>query len=442
MRRIDVARRAARSLSQAKVRTLLTSLAIAVGAFTIMLSLAAGEGARQYADDLVKSNVDPKSLFIVKDKAITGEAQGQTSLREYDETEGVQNGVAIKQLTQKDIAALKARKDIEDVRPLYDVSISYIKIEGFDKKYRSELNVYSPDVLSEHVAGSVPKLGTDIAKNVAVVPASFASTLKVPANKLVGKKITLVAERTSIGSTMGAFSPTNQIKKEQKQIALTIVGMVKPPKLSFTPTEAIQVPISVAGQLADFSTQGTDAYQKYFAATAKARPGYEPSDIKTNLEKDGYFPQTADDLQGFLFTIVNVITGIVAGFGVIALIASVFGIVNTQYISVLERTSQIGLMKALGMRGKDVSRLFRYEAAWIGFLGGVIGTVSAWGIGSALNPTISKALDLGEGTELLIFTLSSGIGLVIVLMIVAVVAGFLPARKAAKLDPIEALRTE
>lgn len=76
-------------------------------------------------------------------------------------------------------------------------------------------------------------------------------------------------------------------------------------------------------------------------------------------------------------------------FRILSLIVSVFGIVNTLYVSVLERTSQIGLMKALGIHGKHVAKLFRYEAAWVGFIGGV--------------------------------------------------SGFLPAHKAAKLDPIKAL---
>jgi putative ABC transport system permease protein len=452
MKTTDITRRAARSLRNAKSRTLLTSLAIGVGAFTIMVSLAAGEGARQYADELVKSNVDPRSLFIVKDEAITGNAQSQTALREYDPNEGVQNGIAIKQLTLGDIQALEKRTDIESVRPLYDVQATYITIEGHDKKYKSEVNVYNPDVLSEKTAGALPKLGTDISDTGVVVPSSFAKALQVSEKDLVGKKLSIVAERVAtppsneeiqrIIATEGVDGISKLATTETKQIDLTIVAVVKPPKLSFTPTEAVGIPIAQAKVLSDFTTQGTSSYQKYFAATAKAKDGTEPEAAKSALEKSGYYPQTADDLQGFLFTIVNVITGIVAGFGVIALIASIFGIINTQYISVLERTSQIGLMKALGMRGRDVSRLFRYEAAWIGFLGGLIGVILAWGLGTALNPWISKALDLGEGTNLLIFTPLSGVLLIVGLMVVAVLAGYLPARKAAKLDPIEALRTE
>ena len=142
-----------------------------------------------------------------------------------------------------------------------------------------------------------------------------------------------------------------------------------------------------------------------------------------------------------IFQFVNILQMVVGGFAVLALIASVFGIINTQYISVLERTGQIGLMKALGMRRRDVARLFRYEAAWIGFLGSAIGVgvalLAAW----ALNPLITKALDL-EGLHLLQFVPWQIAVMVVILVIIAVAAGFFPSRKASKLDPIEALRTE
>jgi putative ABC transport system permease protein len=99
-------------------------------------------------------------------------------------------------------------------------------------------------------------------------------------------------------------------------------------------------------------------------------------------------------------------------------------------------------MKALGMRRRDISRLFRVEAAWIGLLGGALGSGLAFALGTLLNPWITKTVDLGAGNRLLVFQLLPIIALVVGLMLVAIFAGILPARKAGKLDPVEALRTE
>ena len=97
---------------------------------------------------------------------------------------------------------------------------------------------------------------------------------------------------------------------------------------------------------------------------------------------------------------INIVQYGLMAFGALAILASIFGIINTQYISVLERTQQIGLMKALGARGRDIGKLFRYEAAWIGMLGGLIGVLLAFLV-TLLNPAIANFLSLEAGTELL-----------------------------------------
>mgnify|MGYP001003243245 FL=1 len=188
---------------------------------------------------------------------------------------------------------------------------------------------------------------------------------------------------------------------------------------------------------------------RFYSASATTDGTRKVDEIKKEITalNGGEFYQVstfADD-KATVQTAINVMAAGLAGFGFLTLLASAFGIINTQYISVLERTSQIGLMKSLGMRKSDVSKLFRYEAALIGLFGGIIGIVVAYGI-TFLNPVISNVLKLqktsGVDTNLLQPDLFAWILLVVGLMLLSVISGFLPARKAAKMNPIEALRTE
>jgi putative ABC transport system permease protein len=169
--------------------------------------------------------------------------------------------------------------------------------------------------------------------------------------------------------------------------------------------------------------------------------GISAEDLKAQVTPLGFEARTAKDLQEFLNQIITLLQSIIIVFGLITLIASFFGVVNTQYISVLERTREIGLMKALGASRRTVSRLFMVEATWIGFIGALLGAIAAWSVGTALNPWISDKLNFGK-ESLLMFKSGHIALLVVFLMLITTLAGLLPARKAAKLDPIEALRTE
>ena len=452
MKTFDIVRRAGRSLKHAKARTILTSLAIAVGAFTLTLAIAAGEGARQYANTLLTTNIDPQILAIAKDKSFF--SGGQTGPQEYDPNASLLTRAGgrtvVKQLTQDDITAIAARSDIASINPAYTINAQYITRPN-QKKYTADVTQYDSGVTQTVTAGSLPALRTQIADGEIALPEAYVPLLGFKyAQDAIGSTVTLHLERTPTPTqaqiqaalAQGPAALQQLGIAQPKDVQLKVVAIVGKSATALTATSNIQVSDIQAKQLSDFSTEGTSSYHKYSIATASVKRGTDPANVKQALVAKGYGVETAKDLQGLLFTIVNILQGIVIGFGVLALITSVFGIINTQYISVLERTREIGLMKALGMRGRHVSRLFQFEAAWIGFLGGTIGALVAVAAGLALNPWITKQLTLGDGNYLLIFQPLPIVLLVIALMAIAMLAGYFPARKAAKLDPIEALRTE
>ena len=191
MRRIDIVSRAARNLRQAKGRTFLTSLAIAVGAFTIMMSLAAGAGTREYTQNIIQSNVDPQTLTVFKDKKLSqgNGGVGMPSLQEYSEGKDPQSGLEL--VTQADIDILKNRPDVDWVEPFFQMNIKYAQFEGIDKKYSINVSRYDSSIKNNVVAGQLPPKGQRIGEKDIVLPESYAKELGKKPEELIGKKVTL-----------------------------------------------------------------------------------------------------------------------------------------------------------------------------------------------------------------------------------------------------------
>lgn len=431
MKTIDTIRRAARSLTQAKTRTILTSISIGVGAFAIMLSLAAGSGGRQYIANLISANTDVHEIRVMHQ--VETRFSGNPAPQEYQpnqSSQSVGNGVTLKQLTQADIDAIQHISGVASVEPVYNFTVQYVTRGDGQKKYVASVTSFNKSVTQDYLAGGDSTLGAD----GILIPESYRVALGFANNQAaIGQTVDLVIDQAA-----------TQYSSRQAVATFTqkIVGVYKTSALSVSGNSTLQVLPSTAQQMYDFNTAGLPTHGSYMAAFVHADPSANVDVIKKALTDKGYDAQTAKDILSTLFNFIGVLQGILLGFGALAVLTAVFGIINTQYISVLERTQQIGLMKALGMRRRDVGRLFKFEAAWIGFLGGAIGSIVAAIGGTIANPYIDKALSLEAGTNLLIFTPLSFVIVIGGLMLIAVLAGILPSRKAAKLDPIEALRTE
>ncbi len=454
---LDITKRAARSLTNAKARTLLTSLAIAVGALTLTITLAAGNGVRAYTDRLVTSNFDPSELIVGRDKEVENTGAPNSTPQEYDESItstsfGGTSSAQLKQITDEDVKKLRTLDYVEQVRPNYQIDARYITKDGA-RQYTLSVASYNPGQKPEFAAGEVT--ANDVEDGQLVLPESYVSLLgfKNPADA-IGKQVRIMTQQPFNQSTLqsllagGDISAlqSEQIQPKQQVDTFTIAAVSKPGVASLAATGLpVLLSSNDAKKLYDFTAQGTQQFGKYLYAYVRVKGAEDEAvanQAKTKLKDMGFYVLTSQDLQAAISQIVTIFESLILVFGLITVIASVFGIVNTMYISVLERTREIGLMKALGMRSRSVAWLFRLEAAWIGLIGGVLGSALAFIIGTALNPWLTKTLDLGEGNSILVFNGLQIAGLIAALTVVAILAGWFPARKAAKLDPIEALRTE
>lgn len=433
MRRIDIIRRAGKSLRLAKKRTILTSLAIAVGATTVAVAIAAAKGGNAYVESLANKIGDQRALTVIRAvKARDPYAPNKISTtREDFEKTQAEESIKSRIISKEDLNKISKVKGVRKASPAIPVSAETVRIEN-GEKYAVGVATKNDEQEMELSAGKLDKNNRIDAGKI-VAPKAYVEVLggKKPED-ILGKKVILEFKDSK-----------GQIFEKTFEIQAVDAGKTE---TTFNYQGNFWIENSDGLAIATKQNEGDPQFYSLSVTTDGSRKVDEiKKDILALNGGKYYNVSTFADDKATVQTAINVMSTGLAGFGFLTLLAAVFGIINTQYISVLERTSQIGLMKSLGMRKSDVSKLFRYEAALIGLIGGIIGIVVAYGI-TFLNPVIKNALKLqntaGVDTNLLQPNWLAWILLVLVLMIISILSGYLPARKAAKMNPIEALRTE
>ena len=135
---------------------------------------------------------------------------------------------------------------------------------------------------------------------------------------------------------------------------------------------------------------------------------------------------------------VSLASTVLAAIAGISLLVSALMIIVTMYMSVAERTKEIGILRALGERRKDIRRLFTSESLLLGFFAAILGLVIAWSVGALLNHALYGLIKY----NIVQMNLSNVIFAFAAAMIIAFIAALLPARKASRLNPIDALSAE
>ncbi|MFA6329440.1 MAG: ABC transporter permease [Candidatus Micrarchaeia archaeon] len=217
-----------------------------------------------------------------------------------------------------------------------------------------------------------------------------------------------------------------------------VAGILNSSSGTFTSTDsAILMPLSVAKKFLNQSKQAS-------SLIIKVEPGYSTDAVSSavsaklaelhRVDSDNldFTITTAAAIQSTISSVTETLTLFLGGIAAISLLVGAIGVANTMFMSVLERTKEIGILKALGMKDREITLLFLFESALIGFMGGFFGLL--------LSLSVSFILSMFSVSSTI--TLELMLGALMFSVFVGVISGMIPARNAAKLQPVEALRYE
>lgn len=426
MKALDLLRTAARNTVRSKLRTILTVLALFVGSFTLTLTTALGSGISDYVTKQVAS-LGAGDVLLVSKTAAASEGPKLFDPDTSTAATGAANPLTgtSAQLTSADIDVLQGLTGVASVDAIVPVAVDWIRA-GNGGQYEFTIAPTSSIAQVDLAAGA--QLDQRSSDPELTLPTDYLEPLGfADAAEAVGARVTL-----GITDVLGDSHETNA----------TVVGVSNASLLS----SGAGANAALTDELAALQRAGVAAPDRFPVAIARFDANATDADIaalKTRISDAGMTAQTIQDQLGVVQTVITGLTGVLSAFAIIALLAAAFGIVNTLLMSVQERTREIGLMKAMGMSDGRVFTLFSLEAVFIGLAGSLLGAGAAIAIGVPASSGLAAGPLAGlEGLDILTFTVVGVSAVVGLVTAIAFLAGALPAGRAARKTPIDALRYE
>lgn len=435
MKLIDIIKDANANLLRNKLRSFLTILAIFIGSFSIISTSAIQAGVNNFIDSQVDSYGGEGYLAIVsKDsfealEGLQGAMGNSGGPIEYN-PDKIQTGMS--PITDEQLEKIKKIEGIDGDSLVKEqtLTITYIGSKKAEKKYLVAAEALPPGNINvDLVAGEQLDLRAD--EYQILLEEKYVDALGYTDDNIVGEKIQLAV--------------LDEFTHEEKIFDAKVVGVIAPGVVSM----GYQY---TNNKLADdIYTENTKYYpeevktQTFAVAVNFDFNKYSADDIKDKLDEIGLSGMTVEDIIGTIKTFFDVILTVFKIFGLIALLAAAIGIINTLFMSVQERTREIGLDKALGMSSRHVFTSFSLEAISLGFWGSVFGITVSIILGNIVNAAFHAEggfLEAFPTFNLATYTIKDIISVTILIMAIAFLSGTLPARRASHKNPIDALRYE
>lgn len=395
-----------RAINRNRLRTFLTMLGIIIGVAAVIAMISIGEGSKQS----IQTQIAAMGSNLIMIRPVSN-VQGGTRL----------DNTSVQSLSEKDVIAL--RKD-----PFYINAVSpslSSKGQAINGTYNWSTTVQgvSPEFLSIRsitLKDGVAFTNQDVkrAAKVCLIGQTVINNILPNEKDVIGKTIRFKKIPFKIIGVLNVKGE-NTFGQDQDDVILTPITTVQQRILATTYYQTI-----FASAIDEKSTEkASEEVQKILRTSHKLQKGTEDDfTVRTQAELISTFSSTSQILT-VLLTVIASISLIVGG----------IGIMNIMYVSVTERTKEIGLRMALGARGNDILVQFLIEAIMISITGGIIGVI----IGVSATKLVTYFIHWPT-----LITNSSVLISFLVCFVTGVFFGYYPALKASRLDPIEALRYE
>ena len=461
----DLTELAARNLREAVLRNSLTTLGISVGVASLVALLSLGVGLQQ----LVDRSVARAGLFdtiSVRSRQSAPFGQPGGGRRNPRDAADLAPPRPLDDAARREIAALP---NVLEVNPeirftaeaRHEPISQLVMVSGMAPSSQSSgtldgLNGHffsSPDAEEAIIQG-------DLAKRLVEVGQAPDS--------LLGKEISLrFAQRQALpppSQQAPTDAPNQAVGPDEEAMGFSIVPSEKKfLVVGVTPTSesggqvgfnnaGMYLPLAVAeklqvvqqGDLRDVARSSAAEGTRYAALTIRANSPTAVAQIESSVTHMGFAAFSLIDVTRNLRTFFAIFDMFLGIFGSLALAVASLGIINTLVMAILERRREIGVLKALGAADRDVRQLFFAEAGVMGLAGGVFGVLLGWAIGRAIQFATMIYLKRQGMNPPNIWSVPWWLvlGAIAFAIVVSLASGIYPASRAARLDPVEALRYE
>ena len=445
----DLTDLALRNLREAILRNVLTTLGVAVGVASLVAMLSLGVGLQQLASRRLSQSGLFDTIFVTPKNSFRGVGRARREMEPDKPPRPLDEG---------------ARKEFEKLPNVIEVfpQIRFFTEVRFNNKPYATVVAGLPESSRNSGAfdGMQGNFFSSPTAEEAILQIEFAKDLSDKPASLLGQAITLrYAERQAIPAAGDSSSAPSEASEGfsvvPKELKLKIIGVVETEpaagyggygnaRLLMSLDTASTLRAAQVNDLRDIVHGSTANKVTFPSLSVRASSPSKVEALEASIKSMGFNAFSLLDASKSLRTFFSVFDLLLGIFGSLALAVATLGIVNTLVMAILERRREIGVLKALGAADADVQQLFFVEAGVMGLFGGFLGVFFGWALGRAItfgtNVYLKRqALNPIELSSVPWWLILAGI---VFAVLVSLAAGLYPASRAAKLNPVDALRYE